>query len=364
MMISLRRGTVAAVVRRRPGLVELRIDVEGETRPAIAFEEQTGPVSEGDAVVLNASAVQLGLGTGGYDFVIAVEGGTPRDHTSGGHAMKLRYTPVQSVVEPVEETHAGMLDAFDGLRGAPVVLCGLHSMLPAVAVGARSVAAGARIAYVMTDAAALPLVFSDTVAAMREAGLLDVTITAGQAFGGDLEAVNVYGAIAAASAVADADVIVAGIGPGNLGTGSRLGTTFLDQATLVDAVDALGGEAVVVPRLSMADPRERHRGLSHHTQTALTLARGGWTLVVPRLGAVEQEMLEAQLDAVSQLAASRPGCRWLTVDDDALIDALATSPVPLRTMGRSFGDDPLPFRAAAAAGIYAVRPRPPSEMLS
>src|SRR5260221_12577786 len=162
-MIHLRRGTVLTVAVRRPGLLELVVEVAGDHRPALAYEAQTGPVSPGDTIVLNASALQLGLGTGGCDFVIAVEGTASRDPTSGrGHAMKLRYTSLQSVVEAVEETHGDELDAFEGLQGAPVVLSGLHSMVPAVAIGVRLIAPKALIADVMTDAAALPLAFSET----------------------------------------------------------------------------------------------------------------------------------------------------------------------------------------------------------
>jgi len=270
--IYLRRGVVGTVAERRPGLVELSCIVEGASRRALAYTELTGPIREGDTVLLNAGAVELQLGTGGYDFVVSVEGVTPDDPSGGGHAMKLRYTPLQSVVTPVEETHGPALDAFEGLAGAPVVLSGLHSALPAIALGARSVRPDARIVYVMTDAAALPLAFSDTVPAMRDAGLLDATITAGQAFGGDYESVNVYSGMAAASAVCEADVIIAGMGPGNLGTGSRLGFALLEQGALVNAVASLQGTPIVVPRISFTDPRERHRGVSHHTIAAMSVA--------------------------------------------------------------------------------------------
>jgi hypothetical protein len=350
VIIHVRRGTVVTVHERRPGLAEVTYEVGGIARPALAYTEQTGPVRLGAVVIVNASAVELGLGTGGYDFVMAVEGAADLDPPPGGRAMKLRYTAMQSVVTPLEESHRERLDAFDGLGGAPVVLSGLHSALPAVALGVRSSLPAARIVYVMTDAAALPMAFSDTVASMRDAGLLDATITAGQAFGGDLEAVNVYSAIAAASAVCEADVVVAGMGPGNLGTGSRLGFALLEQGALVNAVASLRGTPIVVPRISFTDPRQRHRGVSHHTVAAMSVAAlGSATIAVPDLDESKDAIVRAALEP---LAAWH---RIEHVDLAAAEEMLRSSPVPLRTMGRSYHDEPEPFRAAAAAGVLAAR---------
>ncbi len=353
-MIHIRHGKVVAVRKRRPGLVEVECETEHGRRKALAYEDLTGPVREGDSVVLNASAVELRLGTGGWDFVMAVEGAPDRDaSTPEGRGVKLRYTPAQVIVDLVEEQHAAELDAFEGLRDAPVVLCGLHSALPAVALGARAVRPNLVIAYVMTDAAALPLALSDTVAAMRSTRLLDVTITCGQAFGGDYEAVNVFSGIAAARSVADADLVLCGMGPGNLGTGSRLGFALIEQGTLVNAVASLGGTPVVVPRLSFSDPRERHYGISHHTVTALTtIASARAVVTLPPLDDDKKAVLNESIRALAHAHDV------VTVQLDAAEQALRTSPLALRTMGRSFGDDPEPFRAAAAAGAFAARMLP------
>jgi hypothetical protein len=352
-MIHIRHGKVVSVRKRRPGLLEVECDTTSGRRKALAYEQLTGPVREGDSVVLNASAVELRLGTGGWDFVIAVEGAPDRDPAATGRGVKMRYTPTQVLVDLVEEQHAAELDAFEGLRDAPVVLCGLHSALPAVAIGARSVRPNLVVAYVMTDAAALPLALSDTVAAMRSTRLLDVTITCGQAFGGDYEAVNVYSGIAAARSVADADLVLCGMGPGNLGTGSRLGFALIEQGALVNAVAALGGTPVVVPRLSFSDARERHYGISHHTVTALTaIATARAVVTLPPL---EPEKKSALNESIRALAGAHD---VVTVQLGAAEAALRASPLALRTMGRSFDDDPEPFRAAAAAGTFAARMLP------
>lgn len=353
-MIRIRRGVVLEVERSRPGVLSVLVGIAGAKERAIAYEDLSGPVAIGDRVVLNTGAVALGLGTGGVHFLIAVEGAAdvdPAEH--GGHAMKLRYTPLQHAVLPVEESHREAMDAFDGLGGFPVVLASLHSALAPAAVAARAVRPDARIAYVMTEAGALPIAFSETVSALKEHGLLDVTVTAGQAFGGDLEAVNRFSAIVAARVVGEADVIVVGAGPGNLGTGSRLGYATIDAGESINAVAALGGRPIVAPRISFADARDRHRGVSHHTLTALrTSALVGTEIAIPPLDPDRRELVLSQLDEAQLFDLHR------VVDvplGDAVEEALRSSPVPLESMGRSFADDPDYFRAAAAAAVLAVR---------
>ena len=106
----------------------------------------------------------------------------------------------------------------------PVVCAELHSQVPAIAAAAKWETHGnAIIAYVMTDGAALPIAMSRLVDQMREKGLIDATVTAGNAFGGDFEAVNVYSAMAVARCVVKADLIIVGQGPGNAGTDTALG---------------------------------------------------------------------------------------------------------------------------------------------
>ena len=155
----------------------------------------------------------------------------------------------------------------------------------------------ARVAYVMTDSAALPLAYSRLVQALREQGLLDVTVTAGQAFGGDLEAVNLYSALVTAAVAGKADIIIAGQGPGNVGTGTALGFGGVEQAMLLNAAAALEGLPIAVPRISFADPRARHLGLSHHTLTVLgrlTLAPA--ILPLPAVAPEHADRLLAQIE--------------------------------------------------------------------
>lgn len=334
---------------RRPGLIELVVEVDGAAVPALAYEDLCGPVSSGNRVLLNTTAVDLGLGSGGVHFVIAVEGATDLGGRPAGSGMKLRYTPLQVPVRPVEEIHPSAIDSLKGLGGMPVVAAGLHSGLAPAVIGAKAERPSIRLAYLMTDAGALPLAFSDAVAALRAEGVLEATITCGQAFGGDLEAVNIWSGLAAARAVVRADAVVVAMGPGNLGTGTRLGFALMEVAQIVDAAGALGGRPVVAPRLSFADPRPRHRGISHHTTTALELCHAAAEIALPPLAADRSEVVRAQLAADG---LRRHGL--VEVDLGAAEEALARSTI-LRSMGRTYADDPDYFRAGAAAGVLAAR---------
>jgi hypothetical protein len=352
-VIRIRRGVALEVDRTRLGVQVVTVEIEGSKARAIAYEDLTGPVTPGDRLVLNTGAVALKLGTGGVHFVIAVEGGADTEPAGAGHAMKLRYTPAQHAVEPVEETHRAAIDAFDGLGGAPVVVASLHSALAPAAVAARVVKPDARIAYVMTEGGSLALGFSESVAELKEHGLLGTTITCGQAFGGDLEAVNRFSGIIAARVVADADLIVVGAGPGNLGTASRFGFALMEVGETVNAIASLGGRPIVVPRLSFADTRERHQGISHHTLTALGVAAlAGAEIALPTLAPERRDIVMRQLGDSRLLDLHRPVEIALGDDVEA---ALRSSPVRIASMGRSFDDDPDGFRAAAAAAVLALR---------
>ena len=352
-MIQIRRGTVLEARASGNGLTELVVEVDGARASAVSYDDLTGSVGVGDYVVLNTTAVALELGTGGVHFVMAVEG---REHGGEvtGHAMKLRYTPAQTSVDAVEQTHAEVLDSLDSLGGMPVVAAGLHSALAPVAVAARAADPGIRIAYVMTDGAALMMPFSKTVPRLLAAGLLDTTITAGQATGGEIEAISLYGALAAAKAIARAGVTIVSMGPGNLGSGSRWGHASIEVAAIVNAAGAMGGKPIVVPRISFADRRERHRGLSHHTITALSIAVERAEVTLPALEPARAEEVRAQIDAAG-LADKHD---FVDVGLGAAERALESSPVPLESMGRTYRDDPDFFRAAGAAGVRAAQVAP------
>lgn len=340
-MICWRRGTVSSLGRCWPGAVELDVDVDGHPVRALAHPPLVGDPAVGDVVLLNVGALDLDLGTGGYALVVALPDRLPPDPAGPGHLVKARYTPLQTVVHGADEQgspHYATLADGRPLPGTPVVVADLHSSLPAVLVG---LGPDVRVAYVMTDGGALPMWFSRTVAALADR--LAGTVTVGQAFGGDLECVTLHSGLLAAVHVLRADVVVVTQGPGNLGTGTTWGFSGVATGEAVNAAAVVGGRPVGVLRMSAADPRERHRGVSHHSRTAYgRVALAPADLVVPR-------------SAASLVDGSDfPQHRLVEVDDTDLLNALAGSAVPLTTMGRGLDVDALPFLAAAAAGRHAA----------
>jgi hypothetical protein len=349
--VRLRRGRVIGLTAERPGASELEVEVEGRRAAALAYPGLVGPVRLGDTVVLNTSAVALELGTGGLHLVVAVETGGMTDLLPGRRTMKARYTPHQVAVATVEDTHRDAIERSPGLRGTPVVCAPLHSMVAPIAAGAR--AAGAqRIAYVMTDGAALPGPLSRVVPRLREAGLLEGWVTCGQAFGGELEAITVWTAMLASVEVIGADVIVVADGPGNLGSDTTWGVTALGSGHALNAAEALGGRPVAALRISFADERERHRCVSHHSLTILErVATCRANVVVPVLEGLER-------DAVwDSLRARRLEERHQLVEADGrpALDQLGRAGIEVESMGRTAARDPAFFLAAGAAGVVAAR---------
>lgn len=321
---------------------------------ALAYPALVGSPMVGDDVLLNTTALAMGLGTGGYALVVALPERLPEDPPPGpGHMVKGRYTPQQVTVLGVDEQDSDfhhVLAEADSLDGMPVVVADLHSALPAVLAGVHADRPDARVVYVMTDGGALPLWFSRSVASLRSAGLLVGTVTVGQAFGGDLEAVTLHTGLLAARHVLSADVVVVAQGPGNLGTGTPWGFSGVAVGEAVNAVAVLGGRPVGVLRISGADPRERHLGVSHHSLTAYgRVALAPADLPVPAA-------LPADLAGriATQLASLPSRHRVVPVAIDDLAEALGALPVRLSSMGRGMAEDPVYFQAAAVAGRHAA----------
>ncbi|GLW08174.1 hypothetical protein Misp01_33040 [Microtetraspora sp. NBRC 13810] len=346
------------VRRAWAGAVELEARLEdGSQVRALAYPELVGSPEPGDAVLLNTTALAMGLGTGGYAMVVAVPDRLPADPQGPGHLVKARYTPLQATVQGADEQdspHHELLREADSVDGMPVVVADLHSALPAVLCGlfeeyGSRPPDAPRVAYVMLDGGALPAWFSMSAARLREIGWLCGTVTAGQAFGGDVETVTTHTALLAARHVLGADVAVVAQGPGNLGTGTRWGFSGVSAGEAVNAAAVLGGRPVAALRVSEGDRRARHIGVSHHSLTAygrVALARA--RVAVPELPGEFGERVAAQ--------ARELGDRHdlVGVPVTGLREALEASPVRLSTMGRPLEDDLAYFLASAAAGRLAA----------
>ena len=351
-MPSFRVGTVDSVLEARTGLQRVLVAL-GNAPPEHAYvlTKLTGAVAPGDRVIVNTTAVDLGLGTGGWHIV---HWNLERDewHERGpGHVLKGRYTSLQTDVGSAEE-HASELADVVSIDGMPVVAAALHSQLPAIAVALKHARPSARVAYVMTDAAGLPIAVSDLVAALCSRKLLDVTITCGQAFGGDYEAISVYSALAVARHVADADVAIVVMGPGIVGTETKLGFSGIELGPILDAAAGLGGVPIACLRASFVDARERHCGVSHHAVTALTVACRSRVLVaLPRVGGAEEERLRDDLNA----AGIDERHDIVAIEPPDILELLAGHGLEVTSMGRPAAADPILFQSAAAAGTLAAQ---------
>lgn len=324
MALSLRRGVVTAVTEIAPEL--LRLEVDGA--PCIAYPRITGAVEQGDDVLVNTQARTLGLGSGGFDVLYAnLSRGLLLEPEAGAHVMALPYTPGQAAWRTVEET----APSAESLAGLPVVCCGLHSQLAPVVAG---IGRDKRIGYLQLAGGALPVSLSDAVRELKRLGLLEAAVAVAPCHDGDEQAVSVASALLWARA-RGLDCVVCAIGPGIVGTGSAFGHGGTAVADAANAAAALGGRAIVAPRVSHADARERHRELSHHTRAALALCLGPHEVAWPH-------GLEVPPGIAAVTEVNVDGWR------------AACAGLSLEHMGRGPEDDPWFFAAAFAAGRLAA----------
>jgi Protein of unknown function (DUF3866) len=325
--LKLRRGVVVA---EDP----LTVEVDGERRPAWADTGLLGEMREGDEVVVNVAALDLGLGSGGFDVVhVNLTRGLEGGGGGGEHVIKLNYSSLQHPVDPVELPEAGR-------AAVPVLVLPLHGHLAPAAWAAMRAAPDAKVGYVQTAGGALPGSFSRDVAELRERGLLRGHVTTAPAYGGEHEAISVAGALDAAAGGLGWDAILAGPGPGIIGSDTRLGHGGMAALDTAHAALSLGMRTVVSPRLSGADPRDRHRGVSHHTLTVMQMLLAAVEVAVPSGNPV-----------VTAKLAEAAAWRHKLLEAPAAIAEYAASGLPTQTMGRDIEDDPLFFAAPLAAGV-------------
>lgn len=338
MDIGLIRGIVVEVDTRSDEndkvsggkMTKIKVETAKGLRDALCYVNLLGQVKIGDEVVLNTTALDLELGSGGFDFVLVNLNNLPQELKGRGHIMKLRYTPLQLKVFAGEEKES-ILESIK----TPVILSELHSMLLPAVFGVYSQDPRLKVGYIMTDGGALPIDYSKAVDFIKQSGYDFSTFTAGHAFGGDNEAVNIYSALALAAK--DCDVIIMGMGPGVVGTNSIYGTTAIEVGMGINAVFSLGGRAIVIPRIMIQDRRKRHQGLSHHTITSLK----------------KIALSEAEVVFVNP--------KWQSLDLSPHKIVIERAPyldyaaLPLKTMGRGFSEETEFFLTAAAAGSFAVK---------
>jgi hypothetical protein len=339
--LKLRRGVVV-------GEDPLTVEVDGERRPAWADEVLLGEMRAGDEVVVNVAALDLQLGSGGFDVVhVNLTRGLEASGEGREHVMKLNYTSLQYPVHPVElpvrllhsQGAKGAPEA--GKKGMAVVVLPLHGHLAPAVWALAQAAPGLKVGYVQTGGGALPGSFSRDVVQLRERDLLRGHVTAAPAYGGEYEALSVAGALDAAANGLGWDAAIVGPGPGIIGSETRLGHGGMAALDSAHAALALGLPTLLSPRLSDADPRERHQGVSHHTLTVLELLLGGVGVPVP-----------TDNSAIAAKLAEAAGDRHELHEAQPALAGYSASGLPARTMGRDIEQDPLFFAAPLAAGAY------------
>jgi len=348
-VLKLRRGVVVAAD-------PLTIRVGNVERRAWADRSLVGEVATGDEVIVNTEALDLGLGSGGFDVIHVnltrgLQGG---EHDRAPHVMKLNYTSLQHSIEPIEVGGEEGPSASERRR-PPVLVLPLHGHLAPAAWAAARANPGIVLGYVQTAGGALPGSLSRDVAELRERELLAGHITAGPAYGGEEDAVTTIGALDAGARRLGWEAIVCGPGPGILGSATEYGHGGISALESAHAALAIGMIVLMSPRISTSDPRPRHRGLSHHTETVLELLLGSARVPVPEIElegwptgeeGADPVDLPSVLDALHAVCDDRHDVTVEPVD----LEGYVASGLPTRTMGRAIEDDPLFFAAPLAAG--------------
>jgi hypothetical protein len=337
--LKLRRGVVVS-----PDPLEVEID--GERRRAWADAVLLGEMREGDEVVVNVAALDLGLGSGGFDIVhVNLTRGLDGSGVEGdAHVMKLNYTSLQHPVDSAERPNLWFESRPTGDKGTtrstPVLVLPLHGHLAPAAWALAQASPDLQVGYVQTGGGALPGSLSRDVAELRERDLLVGHVTAAPAYGGEHEALSVVGALDAAAGIGW-DAVLVGPGPGIIGSDTAYGHGGMAALDSAHAALSLGLPTAISPRLSSSDPRDRHRGLSHHTKTDLDL----------RLAPVDVALPEGEDWIAPSLSDSNHRLHYAPAD----LGGYAAAGLPTKTMGRTLDEDPLFFASPLAAGTFLAR---------
>lgn len=322
---------------------------------AVNYKKITGEIKIGDEVILNTTAVELSLGTGGYHYVLYNYSNERKKLKNNGHIMKLRYTPLQIKCLTAEEEdspyHEKFLN-FKSLDGSIFIVGTLHSMLAPIACMIKWIDPKLNINYIMTDAGALPIDFSLTVQKLKKKNIINNTITVGHAFGGDLECTNIYNGLIASKEILNSDITIITMGPGIVGTGTKYGFSGIEQGYIIDSINTLEGIPIAVPRVSFADKRKRHFGISHHTITVLSeICKTSSNVVFPiidkdKLSILKKQIIDNNINKKHNL---------IYENGDEIEKALNKYNIKVRTMGRGLKEDKEYFLTLGAIGKVAVK---------
>lgn len=353
-MAYLQKGKVVEIIARNKDCTEILVKISSKKEKAINYPQLTGKIEIGDEVILNTIAVRKKLGTGDYYFVLWNLKYKDLVIPARGHIIKLRYTPIQFNILAAEEEESpyyAKIKNFKSLENMPVIIGSLHSQLAPAAVVIKKEKPKTKISYIMTDGGALPISFSHLVRQLKKKKIIDSTITIGHAFGGDFEAINIFSGLAIAKVAARSDIAIVIMGPGHVGTNSPLAFSGIEQGEIINAVNSLQGIPIAIPRISFADKRIRHRVISHHTLTALSLAT--CTPCIVTLPQLKDEKMELVKKRLSDFKIDKT--HQVKIIKENTPQVLDEFGIEVTTMDRGIKEDEEFFRAAGAAGKYATQ---------
>lgn len=350
------KGIVDEVLESGCGKTVCRLNIDHPVKQAIGYDFLTGEIGVNDVVIVNTTAASLKLGTGGFHFIIANTQIEKQLISGKGHCMKMKYTPLQLKVLTAEEADSPYHNWYDNpldYNGKLVYIGELHSMIAPLCAYLKYYSHNTlKVAYIMNDHGALPLHFSTSVAMLKNKGLVDITVTSGNAFGGEYECVNIYTSLRTALNVADCDVAIIASGPGICGTGTKYGFSTLESAFYANMVEHLGGNILYIPRLGFIDSRNRHMGISHHSLTILgEFIFKRLRLALPLLNNYEIKIIIRQLRTNGLFKKHSV----VMLDGRGIEEAMGFYNLTTETMGRTIDDNPAFFNAIGAAGKLGLR---------
>ncbi|MDF2889649.1 MAG: hypothetical protein K0R80_16 [Clostridia bacterium] len=355
-MIKMIEGTVKNIYFIDENITKFIALIDNLEHNCINYNSLTGCIRLDDKVLLNTTAIELQLGTGGFHFVVANLSNPMVNNLAQGHIMKMKYTPIQMnfmTVETQESQYHHIFNEFESLDGMPVIIGSLHSVLAPSSIYLKSIRPELRICYIMTEGGALPIYMSDIVRQLKQEGFIDKTITYGNSFGGDFECINIYTALIAAKEIVRADIAIVCMGPGIVGTDTKLGFSGVEQGGIADAVNKLKGYAAVVPRISFADKRIRHYGISHHSLTVLkqlccTRVNVAFPIIknTEYMKLIEKQILENNIESLHNINY---------VDSYDIEEVLSNHSKYLKKMGKGLEEDRDYFISCAAAAKLCLR---------
>lgn len=355
-MIKMVEGIVRKIYFTDSNITKFSAIIENAEYKCINYNFLTGNIHINDKMLLNTTAIELQLGTGGFHFVVANLSNPNINNLDLGHIMKLKYTPIQMncmAVEAQESQYHNIFNEVEYINGMPVIIGSLHSVLAPCSIYLKSIKPDIRICYIMTEGGALPIHMSDIVRQLKQEGIIDKTITYGNAFGGDYECINIYTALIAAREIVKADITIVCMGPGIAGTDTKLGFSGVEQGIIADAVNKLKGYPAVAPRISFADKRARHFGISHHSLTVLkqlccTRVNVAFPIIKDNehMKYIEKQILDNNIKSLHNI---------YYVDSDDFEEVLNKNSSYLKKMGKSFEEDRDYFISCAATAKLCLQ---------